>query len=89
MADGETPKRRSFSRREFLTLAGVGAVVGAVVVLATRQSGIRGLVNSVANPRTSQKATAGTNAATAGKFIQSGSPLTQTSWLQRILGGKL
>ncbi len=89
MADGEAPKRRSFSRREFLTLAGVGAVVGAVVVLATRQSGIRGLVGSVTNPRTNSTPRTGTNAATAGKFIQAGPQLPQTSWLQRILGGKL
>ena len=89
MADLETPKRRSFSRREFLTLAGVGAVVGAFVVMATRQQGIRGLVNSVTNPRTTTKTSSGTNPATAGKFIQAGPQLSQTMWLQRLLGGKL
>lgn len=89
MAEDLPRKGRSFSRREFLTLAGAGAVVGAFILMATQQKGIRGLLNSATSPRTNSRTNTGTNAATAGKFIQAGPQLGSTSWLQRILGGKL
>jgi uncharacterized membrane protein len=76
-------KGRNFSRREFLTLAGAGAVVGAVIIATMRKSGVRGLLKSVTSNQTQ------TNPATAGKFIQTGAQATGPSWFQRLLGGKL
>jgi hypothetical protein len=65
-----------------LTLAGAGAVVGAVILAATKQKGIQGLIKS---------ATTGTQTsqATAVKFIKTAAPATGPSLLQRLLGGKL
>ena len=82
MATETSTQGRGISRRQFLTLAGVGAVVGAVVLAATRQKGIQGLIKSATSG-------APTNQATAGKFIRTAAPASAPSWLQRILGGKL
>lgn len=89
MAEDQTRNGRTFSRRQFLTLAGVGAAVGAVVLMATSQKGVRGLLNTATKPGTTSGTATGTNVATAGKFIRSGPQLTGTSWLQRLLSGKL
>ncbi len=89
MAEDPPRRGRSFSRREFLTLAGAGAVVGAFILVATQQKGIRGFLNSATNPRTTARTSTGTNVATAGKFIQAGPQLNSTSWVQRLLGGRL
>lgn len=89
MAENQPQQRRTFSRREFLTLAGAGAAVGAFILMATQKNGIRGLLNSATNPRTNSGTSTGTNAATTGKFIRTGPQLTGTTWLQRLLGGKL
>lgn len=85
MANQEGTPKRGISRRQFLTLAGAGAVVGAVVLFATRNKGISGLL------KTTQGATK-TNQATAGKYITTrttASPLTSQSFFQRLFGGKL
>lgn len=81
MPDDEAQKRRSFNRREFLTLAGMGAVVGAAILAATKQKGIQGLLKSTSGTQT--------NPATAGKFIQTSAQPAGPSWLERLLGGKL
>ena len=81
MVDDQPGKRRDFSRREFLTLAGAGAVVGALILAATKQKGIQGLLKSASGSQT--------NAATAGKFIRTSAQPAGPSWLQRLLGGKL
>ncbi len=84
MATPEAPQKRLYSRRQFLTLAGAGAVVGAVVLFATRNKGISGLLKT--------SSTAPTNRATAGKLVTtrvSPSPLTSQSFFQRLFGGKL
>ncbi|HYM38923.1 MAG TPA: twin-arginine translocation signal domain-containing protein [Thermoplasmata archaeon] len=81
MATEADTKGRGISRRQFLTLAGAGAVVGAVILAATRQKGIQGLLKSATGSQTSQ--------ATAGKIIRTPSQPTGPSFLQRLLGGKL
>ncbi len=81
MASDQGSKGRGLSRRQFLTLAGVGALVGAVVLAATKSKGLQSLIKTPANTQTNQ--------ATAGKFIRTASPTTQPSLLQRLLGGKL
>ena len=83
MADEQRGKGRAFSRREFLTLAGVGAVVGAVVLATMRKSGLSGILKSTSSVRTPS------NPATAGKFIRTSAPPAGPSWFQRLLGGKL
>ncbi len=81
MTGEEGSKGRGISRRQFLTLAGVGAVVGAVIVAATRQSGLQGLLKSASGSQANQ--------ATAGKIIRTTSQPTGPSLVQRLLGGKL
>ena len=84
MASQEGASKRTLSRRQFLTLAGAGAVVGAFILFATRSKGISGLL------KTSQGSQ--TNRATAGKYITTrtaGSALPSSSFFQRLFGGKL
>jgi hypothetical protein len=78
------PQKRLLSRRQFLTLAGAGAVVGAFILFATKNKGISGLLKTNAGTQTNQ--------ATAGKFVTTRtatSPLTSQSFFQRLFGGKL
>ncbi len=87
MADQEGTRKRGISRRQFLTLAGAGAVVGAVILFATRNKGISGLLKA-----TSGSQTARVNPATSGKQITSRSqvsPLTSQSFFSKLFGGKL
>ncbi len=81
MDSQEAAPKRGFSRRQFLTLAGAGAMFGALIVAATRNKGVSGLL----------KATQGTqvNQATAGKRITAAAQPSSPSLLQRILSGKL
>ena len=83
MADRLEWKGRSFSRRQFLTLAGIGAVVGAFILAATKKNGIGGLLKSTSGGQTQS------NPATAGKFIQTSAQPAGPSWFERFLGGKL
>ncbi len=83
MADQEGSPKRLISRRQFITLAGAGAVVGAVILFATRNKGISGLL------KTSNATPA--NKATTGKYITSrspvtSSPLTSQSFFERVFG---
>ncbi len=77
----DPPKTRNWSRREFLTLAGAGAVVGALVLALSKPKGVQGLLKSTVGRQT--------NPATAGKFIQTSAPAAAPSWLEKLLGGKL
>ena len=82
MADQEGTEKRGLSRRQFLTLAGAGAVVGAFILLATRNKGLSGILKTSAGSQVSQ--------ATAGKRISTrstSSSLLSTSFLQRLFGG--
>jgi hypothetical protein len=81
MAASEAPPKRTISRRQFLTLAGAGAVFGALVLAATRQKGVASLLKAT----TPQKS----NQATAGKYITTSAPRSGPSLLQRFLSGKL
>lgn len=72
---------RSISRRQFLSLAGAGAVVGALILAATQKKGLQGILKTVSSGPTNQ--------ATAGKFIRTSAPAAGPSFLQRLLGGKL
>lgn len=81
MATDPGSQRRAFSRREFLTLAGAGALVGALILAATRGKGVQGLIKSVTS--------APVNRATAGKVVQTTAPASGPSFLTRLLGGKL
>lgn len=84
MADQEGSPKRLISRRQFITLAGAGAVVGAVILFATRNKGISGLLKNTTGAQT--------NRATAGKYITSRaqvSPLTSQTFFQRLFGGRL
>ncbi len=83
MAEQEGTPKRLMSRRQFMTLAGAGAVVGAVLLFATRNKGISGLLKT--------GSAAPTNQATAGKYITTRSQtnaLTSQSFLSRLFGGK-
>ncbi len=83
MAGQEGAPKRLISRRQFLTLAGAGAVVGAVLLFATKNKGISGLLKTGTNSQQTQ--------ATAGKFISSrtaNSPLTSQSFFSKLFGGK-
>ncbi len=85
MAAQEGKPGRAMSRRQFLTLAGAGAVFGALILAATRQKGVQGILKATSTNRTS-------NPATAGKVIRTSVPNAQPvapSLLQRLLGGKL
>ena len=87
MANQEGTRKRVISRRQFLTLAGAGAVVGAVVLFATRNKGISGLLKTASGNQTAQP-----NRATSVKYITtktSVSPLTSQSFFSRLFGGKL
>jgi hypothetical protein len=84
MAAQEGPQKRLFSRRQFLTLAGAGAVVGAFLLFAAKNKGVSGLLKTSSGSQT--------NPATAGKYVTtraSPSPLTSQSFFQRLFGGKL
>jgi hypothetical protein len=84
MAVQERPQKRLYSRRQFLTLAGAGAVVGAFILLATKNKGISGLLKTNSGTQAGQ--------ATTGKYITTraaGSPLTSQSFFQKLFGGKL
>ncbi len=83
MAEQEGTPKRLMSRRQFMTLAGAGAVVGAFLLFATRNKGISGLLRTNSGSQTNQ--------ATAGKFITTRSQtgaLTSQSFFSRIFGGK-
>lgn len=84
MADQQGTQKRVISRRQFLTLAGAGAVVGAVILFATRNKGISGLLRGVTGSQANQ--------ATAGKYIMArtpNTPVTSQSFFSRLFGGKL
>jgi hypothetical protein len=70
------------SRRRFLTLAGAGAVFGAVILVATRQKGIQEALKAAMNGPA-------TNRATAGKVIMTPGQPASPTLLQKLLGGKL
>lgn len=83
MANQEGGQKRVISRRQFLTLAGAGAVVGAVLLFATRNKGVSGLLKTSGSQ---------TNQATAGKYVTTrtaSSPLTSPSFFSKLFGGKL
>ncbi len=83
MAEQQGTPKRLYSRRQFLSLAGAGAMVGAVILLATRNKGLSGLLKTGSGTQANQ--------ATAGKFITTRtatSPLTSQSFFQRLFGGK-
>lgn len=82
MAEQEGTADRGMSRRKFLTLAGAGAVFGALVIAATRQKGVQGLLKATS-------ATRAPNQATAGKTIQTSTQTAGPTFLQKLLGGKL
>ncbi len=81
MANQEATPKRGISRRQFLTLAGAGAVFGALILAATRSKGISGLLKTTQGTQVTQ--------ATAGKRIVTPAQSSGPSLLQRILGGKL
>lgn len=70
------------SRRKFLTLAGAGAVFGALIVAATRQKGVQGLLKATSTNKTQSQAT-------AGKTIMTSTQPAGPTLLQKLLGGKL
>lgn len=70
------------SRRKFLTLAGAGAVFGALVIAATRQKGVQGLLKATSINKTPGQAT-------AGKTIMTSAQPAGPTFLQKLLGGKL
>ena len=82
MATEGDATHRGMSRRKFLTLAGAGAMFGALVIAATRQKGVQGLLKTASAPRPQ-------NQATAGKTILTPAQPAGPSLLQRLLGGKL
>ncbi len=87
MAAQQAEPKRGMSRRQFLTLAGAGAVVGAFILFATRSKGISGLLKTSSQPANPQ-----TNRATAGRYISTrtaSSPVTSQSFLSKLLDGKL
>ncbi len=84
MANAEGAQKKGISRRQFITLAGAGAVVGAVILLATRNKGISGLLKGVTGTQANQ--------ATAGKYIMArtpNTPVTSQSFFSKLFGGKL
>ena len=84
MANVQGTQKRVLSRRQFLTLAGAGAVVGAVILFATHNKGISGLLKTSTGSQTNQ--------ATAGKYISArtpNTPLTSQSFFSKLFGGKL
>lgn len=83
MAGQEAPQKRLYSRRQFLTLAGAGAVVGAVILFATKNKGISGLLKTSSTQP---------NQATAGRYVstqQMTGALSSQSFFQKLFGGKL
>lgn len=84
MATQEGAPRPGISRRKFLTLAGAGAIVGAVVLAAAQKKSLQGLVKAATTNRTNQP-----NQATAGKYITTSATPAGPSILQRIFGGKI
>jgi hypothetical protein len=81
MATQDGMRGRGISRRQFLTLAGAGAIVGAFILAATQKKGVQGLLKAASAPRTNQ--------ATAGKYITTAATPASPSLLQRLFGGKL
>lgn len=84
MATQQGTPRRGISRRQFLTLAGAGAIVGAVILAATQNKGLQGLLKAASTNRTNQA-----NQATAGKYITTSATPAGPSILQKLFGGKL
>jgi len=82
MAAQEGKSGREMSRRKFLTLAGAGAVFGALILASTRQKGVQGILKATSSNRTA-------NQATAGKVIMTSAQPAGPTFLQRLLGGKL
>ncbi len=82
MVEPQRPTNRGMSRRRFLTLAGAGAVFGALVIAATRQKGVQSLLKATSTNRTQ-------NPATAGKTIMTATQPAGPTFLQKLLGGKL
>ncbi len=84
MAAPEAPQKRLYSRRQFLTLAGAGAVVGAFILFATRNKGISGLLKTNSGTQTTQVA--------PGRFAstrQATGAVSSQSFFQKLFGGKL
>ena len=82
MAGADASTNRGMSRRRFLTLAGAGAVFGALVIAATRQKGVQTLLKATSTNRTQTQAT-------AGKTILTAAQPSGPTFLQKLLGGKL
>ncbi len=82
MAAQEGTTNRGMSRRKFLTLAGAGAVFGALVIAATRQGGVQSLLKATSTSRTQSQAT-------AGKTIRTHAQPASPSFFRKLLGGKI
>ena len=68
------------SRRQFLTIAGAAAALGAVIFAASRSKAGQSLLKP-AQPSQPQQA--------QGPYVKAASEATTTSWLSKLLGGKL
>lgn len=82
MAGQEGSRGSEMSRRKFLTLAGVGAVFGALVYATMRQGGVQNVIKTASTNLSPNKAT-------AGKRITTAVPPPGPSLLQKLLSGKL
>lgn len=80
MATQDGVRGRVISRRQFLTLAGAGAIVGAFILAATQKKGVQGLLKAATAPQT--------NRATEGKYITTTATPPGPSVFQRLFGGK-
>lgn len=80
MPEAREERGRGLSRRQFLTIAGAAAALGAVVFAASRSKAGQSLLKP-AQPSQPQQ--------TQGPYVKAPGQVTTTSWLSKLLGGRI
>lgn len=84
MAEEAGEGKRGLSRRQFLTITGAAAALGAVIFATSRSKAAQNLLKPAQQPQPQQ---------VQGRYVKVPGRVTTTStttsWLSQLLGGKL
>lgn len=71
--------KRGLNRRQFLTITGAAAALGAVIFATSRSKASQNLLKPAQQSQPQQ---------VQGRYVKVPSQVTTTSWLSKLLGGK-
>ncbi|MEK6988314.1 MAG: twin-arginine translocation signal domain-containing protein [Candidatus Thermoplasmatota archaeon] len=78
MAEETGEGKRGLNRRQFLTITGAAAALGAVIFASSRSKATQSLLKPTQQAQQIQ-----------GRYVKVPGKVTTTSWLSKLLGGKL